>query len=149
KMLGENNALVAGGQGSPKQSYQAAHTVRAGDTLYGIVRTRLAAMGMEANGKASMQGVKQLAQANHIRNPDRIYIGQKLDLAALDALLAQKASPTGSINRSTIAANGIEQPNPRYWEDPVSESDVQLAAEEDPATPMVVAPAPMPPIAAN
>jgi hypothetical protein len=62
----------------------AAHTVHAGETLTGIARARLAAMGATANAATVRQGVAQLASANNIRNPDRIYAGQKLDLAALE-----------------------------------------------------------------
>ncbi len=109
---------------------EAAHTVRAGETLYAIVRARLAAMGVEADAKASMQGVKQLAQANNIPKPDRIYVGQKLDLAPLESTSGEPtALPDGGIDESTTFASAIEQLQQRHWEESVPEADAQITAE--------------------
>ncbi len=109
---------------------EAAHTVRAGETLYAIVRARLAAMGVEADAKASMQGVKQLAQANNIPNPDRIYVGQKLDLAPLESTSGEPtALPDGGIDESTTFASAIEQLQQRHFEESVPEADAQITAE--------------------
>jgi hypothetical protein len=69
---------------APARLAVSARTVHAGDTLTTIARARLAAMGAAADSASVRQGVAQLAKANHISNPDRIQIGQKLDLAALD-----------------------------------------------------------------
>ena len=139
RVLGDSYAPLAGdvaaahpsrGQDGPAPPDEAAHTVRAGETLYGIVRARLATMGVEANAKASMQGVKQLAQANNVLNPDRIYVGQKLDLSALESSFGhQTASLAGGIDRSATAASGIEQPQSWHGEEPVPEAGAQITAE--------------------
>lgn len=64
------------------------HTVHAGDTLSAIVRAQLTAAGVTPDTAAVRQGIAQLAKANHIGNPDRIQVGQKLDLASLDKTTA-------------------------------------------------------------
>ena len=58
------------------------HLVQAGETLYGIAKTRLAAAGQAATPGASMRYALEIAKTNQIRNPDRIYAGQKLELSA-------------------------------------------------------------------
>ncbi|MEO8542412.1 MAG: LysM domain-containing protein, partial [Burkholderiaceae bacterium] len=118
------------GQDSSPHRDDAAHTVRVGETLYGIVRARLATMGVQANAKASMLGVKQLAQANSIHNPDRIYVGQKLDLSALDSSFGHQVAPqTSNIDRPATAASGINQPQQWHWKEPEPESGAQITAE--------------------
>ncbi|MCY7308003.1 MAG: LysM peptidoglycan-binding domain-containing protein [Rhodoferax sp.] len=139
RVLGDSYALrardVASAHPSRKQDSlspadEAAHTVLTGETLYAIVRARLVAMGVEANAKASMQGVRQLAQANNIVNPDRIYVGQKLDLSALESPFGhQTAQLAGGIDRSASAVSAIDQPQPRRWEEPVPEVGAQITAE--------------------
>ncbi|MCE9642029.1 MAG: LysM peptidoglycan-binding domain-containing protein [Betaproteobacteria bacterium] len=112
--------------------YQAASTVRAGDTLHGIVRARLAKMGVEVNAKTAMQVVKQVAQANNIRNPDRIYVGQKLDLAGLASTFGpgQTAPLARGIDSPVAADSGFEPLRHLRWEEPAPEADAQVATDE-------------------
>jgi LysM repeat protein len=147
KVLGENYALVARegapahpprGQDSPPPD-RAAHTVRAGETLYGIVRSRLAMMGVDANAKSVMQGVKQLAQTNNVRNPDRIYVGQKLDVTGLESSFGRQTAPLASgVDRFATAASGIEQPQQWHWEEPALQARPHLEAEELAALPLTI-----------
>ncbi len=69
---------------------KSAHTVHAGETLTGIARARLAALGATADTLALRESIAQIAKANNIRNPDRIYVGQKIDLAGLDAAFSRQ-----------------------------------------------------------
>jgi hypothetical protein len=69
----------------PAQVSAPVHIVRAGETLSGIVRERLASLGATPDGDALRQDVARLALANNVRNPDRIYVGQRLEFAGLDA----------------------------------------------------------------
>ncbi len=62
-----------------------AYEVRAGDTLSGIVRNQLKALGGDVTQAKVYAVVRQVAQANGLSNPDRIYAGQSLDLSALRA----------------------------------------------------------------
>ncbi len=137
------------GQDKPPPQEEAAHTVRSGETLYGIVRARLAMMGVEANAKASMQGVEQLAQANNILHPDRIYVGQKLDLSALESSFGRPTAPVaGDIDRSASTADReIEQSLPLHLEEPVPEAGAQITAEAAVALPLT--PDPLPPTTAR
>ncbi len=113
--------------------------MRAGETLYAIVRARLATMGVQANPKASIQGVKQLAQANSIHKPDRIYVAQKLNLSALESSFGHQSAPlVGGIDRST-AASTSDQLEPWHWQEPMSaEADAQITTEVAVALPLTI-----------
>jgi hypothetical protein len=76
------------------------HRVRAGETLYGIAKTRLAAMGQAATPGEIMRHALQIAAANQIRNPDRIQIGQRLDLSRLAASPLTPNEAAGTTERS-------------------------------------------------
>lgn len=58
--------------------------VRDGDTLTGIVRDRLAATGRSAGPAQLMALAQQVAEANRIADPDRIFVGDTVDLSTLD-----------------------------------------------------------------
>jgi LysM repeat protein len=66
----------------PVAGAQDKHLVQSGETLYGIAKARLAAAGQAATPRASMQYALEIAKTNEIRNPDRIYAGQRLQLSA-------------------------------------------------------------------
>ncbi len=108
---------------NPASSAKGAYSVHAGETLSGIARARFAATGVAANVGTLKQAVAQLATANHIGNPDRIYAGQKLDLSSLDA-------PSGR-NQPAIAAAPAATA--------VGEADASLDGSESIASPHEVA----------
>ncbi len=62
----------------------AAYTVKRGDFLTRIVREHLRAQGREVNNRAVLDGLKRVAAANGIQDPDLIYPGQRIDLSILD-----------------------------------------------------------------
>jgi LysM repeat protein len=88
-------------QPAPLQPTKTAHTVHAGETLTAIARARLATMGAAADAATVRHGVAQLASANNLRNPDRIYAGQKLDLAALDAAFGRNPAAVARVPAAT------------------------------------------------
>lgn len=59
-------------------------TIENGDTLIGVVRDQAEARGLKLTGSQEMRLARQVAEANRISNPDRIFIGQKIDLSALE-----------------------------------------------------------------
>ena len=61
----------------------AVHTVRKGDTLSSIVRQHLKQTGQSSSASAIYSGVQDIARANGISNPDRIDVGQRINLGAL------------------------------------------------------------------
>jgi LysM repeat protein len=73
------------------------HLVQAGETLYGIAKARLALAGQAATPGASMRYALEIAKTNQIRNPDRIYAGQKLEVSA-------PAATVISTNHATVEA---------------------------------------------
>ena len=69
--------------------------VQAGDTLSNIVKDHLAQRGLPVSNTEALRLSQDLAQANGIANPDRIYPGQRLNLSVLNqAPQAQAAIPT-------------------------------------------------------
>jgi hypothetical protein len=75
-------AINAGGAGSDSKTnfwYQ----VRKGDTLYGIVKSRLKTLDQTATPHAIAQLTRKIAQLNKISNQDRIFPEQKINLANL------------------------------------------------------------------
>jgi LysM repeat protein len=80
------------------------HAVHAGDTLSRIARARLTALGAPVGAAALRDSIEQLARANHIRNPDRIYTGQKLDLSVLDASITRQQTVAQAVTVSAPQA---------------------------------------------
>lgn len=60
------------------------HTVKPGETLYGIARKNLAAQGLDATPKDIMTSIRSLSEYNGIKDQNRIYPGQKIDLTVLN-----------------------------------------------------------------
>lgn len=61
------------------------YTIQRGDTLAGIVRNQLKALGKPADNASVFDAVQDIARANGLKNANRIHPGQTLDLSALDA----------------------------------------------------------------
>jgi len=64
--------------------------VQAGDTLSNIVKDHLAQQGLPVSNTEALRLSQNLAQANGIADPDRIYPGQRLNLSVLSQ--AQQAT---------------------------------------------------------
>ena len=64
-------------------------TIAAGDTLTAIVQEQAGAMGVKLEGAQAYRLAQQLAKANRIDNPNRIFAGQQLDMRALSEQIAQ------------------------------------------------------------
>lgn len=69
----------AANQGSPAKLYD----IQQGDTLSGIAHRRLQELGLPSTGADVNRAVSQIAEANAIRNPDRIFAGDRIDLRVL------------------------------------------------------------------
>ena len=134
-----SSAHSSRGPVSRSPSDEVIHTVRAGETLYAVLRVRLATMGVQTNAKASIQGVRQLALANNIPDPDRIYVGQRLNLSALASSFAhQTALLAGGIDRSATSASGIDLTQPWHGEDAVTQARAQTTVELAAAAPLTI-----------
>jgi hypothetical protein len=75
-------------------------TVKAGDTLSGIVKNYLGARGVQISQSDALRMAQDVARQSGIANPDRIFPGQRLNLQSLQAAL----SP------STVAAHPSATP---------------------------------------
>ncbi len=63
--------------------------VQEGDTLSSIVKNHMEAMGRPVNNAQALSLSQDLAKANGITNPDRIFPGQRLNMAALNQAVTQ------------------------------------------------------------
>ncbi len=68
------------------------YTVRHGDTMSDIVARELRRRGLEYSRQEIYDTVRQLATANGLSNPDRIFAGQRLNLSTLEARAIQTAT---------------------------------------------------------
>jgi hypothetical protein len=59
--------------------------VRAGDTLTSLVRQQMDKVGLALSGRDLSALVKQVAAANGLKDPDRIFVGDRLDLSKVVA----------------------------------------------------------------
>ena len=99
--------VLQGAQGAaPAAGAALSRTVIAGDTLSAIVREQAGAMGVKLEGGQTYRLAQQLAKANRIDNPDRIFVGQQLDMRALSAQIAQTgiASPVKPVMAARVPA---------------------------------------------
>ena len=71
----------AANQSSPVQSYD----IQQGDTLSAIAHRRLQELGLPSTGADVNRAVVQIAAANAISNPDRIFAGDRIDLRVLES----------------------------------------------------------------
>ncbi len=91
------------------------HTIAAGDTLTGIVQDQASAMGVKLERAQAYRLAQQLAKANHIDNPDRIFAGQQLDMRALSEQIAQTgtAAPSKALMPAAVPAQiALQRPAP-------------------------------------
>jgi len=99
----------------------ASRTVATGDTLSSIVREHALARGIQLNGSQTMRMVQQIASANKISNPNRIFPGQQINLSSLSvqlepgrpgqfAAVALRSPPAATALQSFQAASAASAP---------------------------------------
>lgn len=106
-------------QAPPVGTERSTHVVTAGETLYGIARARLAAAGQAATPGASMRYALQIAQANQIRNPDRIHVGQRLDLVSAATIERRNGAENADVGSAAPDDAGISQLQELDWQPPM------------------------------
>lgn len=72
--------------------------VQSGDTLSSIVKDHLAELGRPVSNSEALRLSQDVARANGISNPDRIYPGQRLNLSGLNQ--TQQAAPNLSTQQA-------------------------------------------------
>lgn len=87
--------------------------VQEGDTLSSIVKNHMEAMGRPVSNAEALRLSQDLAKANGISNPDRIYPGQRLNMAALNQVAnpgqAQAAASNPPVANRALAMNSAAQ----------------------------------------
>jgi len=130
--LAQADGVAGPAAGLPRDVDRSKHVVKAGETLYGIARARLAAAGQPATPGASMRHALQIAQANQIRNPDRILAGQQLDLSPAAATISGRGADATAGARG-IALSDNTGPRALYaleWQHRIAEPNRQEDAGE-------------------
>ena len=84
-------------------------TVKAGDSLTGMVKNYLNSQGLSPNSNELQKYVQDVAHQNGINNPNLIFPGQKLQMASLDASIKGGGA---TLNASVNASFNAEQPMP-------------------------------------
>jgi len=100
---------------APSVGAALSYTIAAGDTLTGIVQDQASAMGVKLERAQAYRLAQQLAKANRIDNPDRIFSGQQLDMRALSEQIAQTgaASPSKALMPAAVPAHiALQRPAP-------------------------------------
>ena len=90
--------------------------VQEGDTLSSIVKNHMESMGRPVSNTEALRMSQDLAKANGISNPDRIFPGQRLNMSALNVSIAAETAPKFSNNppvaNSALAMNSAAQARP-------------------------------------
>ncbi len=73
----------------PNSPEGSTHRVAPGENLTRIVQEHLSASGQRPSNIAVYEGVKQVARANGLADPDLIHPGQELDLSVLNGQSAR------------------------------------------------------------
>ncbi len=98
-------ALRAATDASQTRSASEFYQIQPGDTLSAIAQRRLQELGLPSGGRQINQAVDQLAAANSLPDPNRIYAGDRLDLRVLEPRpLAAAAVPRIAVSDSRPAA---------------------------------------------
>jgi hypothetical protein len=91
-------------------------SVQDGDTLSSIVKNHMEAMGRPVSNSEALRLSQELARANGISNPDRIYPGQRLNMLALNQMIqsevSQKYKNNPPVANSALAMNSAAQARP-------------------------------------
>jgi murein DD-endopeptidase MepM/ murein hydrolase activator NlpD len=80
--------------------------VQPGDCLSRICSKQLSEKGNAVSQREIYAAVKEVAKANHIADPNKIYTGQALDMS----VLAPSASPTGTLKAVAVPEG------PKQWQ---------------------------------
>jgi LysM repeat protein len=150
-LLADAQAAAGSVEDRPADAGRSTHLVRAGETLYGIAKARLAQAGQPATPAASMRHALEIAQINRIRDPDRIYAGQVLQVSASAASIAVPKPTTLEAGRSMAPSAdagiyALHDPRP-HWATAADVPDepsahvhaAEYAIDSAPAEPIVFA----------
>ena len=79
----QDSAPFSPGSGAGASNSEAIHTVKHGETLYGITRKVLEGGGLEATPQTIMRSLSRLSEYNGIKDPNRIHSGQAINFSVL------------------------------------------------------------------
>ncbi len=119
---------------SPIGPMALSRTVASGETLSGIVQEEAAAMGVKMDPTQAYRLAQQLARANRIDNPNRIFVGQQLDMRSVSERIAQLGN-----SDAALVAEVPSQPRPRYAAQPPVAQTLAAVQQSVPSSPRVAA----------
>ena len=86
----------------PTNSSKTVVQVRSGDTLTSLVRQHLEKSGLAANGRDLSALVRQVAAANGIKDPNRIFVGDRVDMSLVGERQEAEAPVDRSLTRTVL-----------------------------------------------
>jgi hypothetical protein len=86
----------------PAPAASAVVQVRAGDTLSSLIRQQMDKAGLALNGRELPSLVKQVATANGLKDPDRIFVGDRIDLSMVVARAESDGASERTMTRTVI-----------------------------------------------
>ena len=81
--------------------------VQEGDTLSSMVKNHMEAMGKPISNAEALRLSQDLAKANGISNPDRIYPGQRLNMAVLNTNILANTPNTAAMKPNAVANTAL------------------------------------------
>ncbi|MBM3406272.1 MAG: LysM peptidoglycan-binding domain-containing protein [Betaproteobacteria bacterium] len=106
--FGQALRVATGARHAPNKTSD--YEIQSGDTLSGIAQRRLQELGLPASGADIGRAVEQLAASNSIRDPNRIFAGDRISLQGLERSPAPQpprvALPPAPVARVTAAGGG-------------------------------------------
>ena len=88
--------------------------VRQGDTLISLVKDHFQRQNISVSDNEAYRQALQLATRNGIANPDRIRVGQQIDLSALDAMPPVRVARSERSNPAAPGVGEVAKPAPAY-----------------------------------
>ncbi|MGI6456582.1 MAG: peptidoglycan DD-metalloendopeptidase family protein [bacterium] len=92
-----------------EEETETAYQVKRGDTLSTIVASAMREQGMDYTTADIYRMVKQVARENGIRNPDRIYAGQEIDLSLIYRDIATRISSNAVLKSEPVKGQAPAQ----------------------------------------
>lgn len=112
---GFGQALRVAASGQHAFDKPSSYEIQNGDTLSGIARRRLQELGLPASGADISRAVEQLAASNSIRDPNRIFAGDRISLQVLERSPTSQSPraglPPAPVMRATAAGTGSVVPS--------------------------------------
>jgi len=110
---------VSGSSTSGARSTLAQHTVQRGETLWRICDNAIRRQGASPSRSEVQAAVREVAEANGLRNPDLILVGQRIDLSVIEDLagMGGRAGSDAALQSTAASAHPVSE-ELEVWDSP-------------------------------